>query len=98
MPKQALKAIEQERGKPLDRIIPPLVNRLGVVETGRKLGISAATVGKWLKDNGYVASTTWGKATTPQERADIEAAHDRVNLVREAAGLPSIEQEVESWA
>ena len=97
MPKQALKTIEQERGKPLDRIIPPLVNRVGVVEAGKKLGISAATVGKWLKDNGYAPSTKWGKATTAQEHADIEAAHDRVNAARALAGQPSIEAEVESW-
>lgn len=85
-----------EKGKPLERIIPPLVNRLGVVEAARKLGFAPSTISDWLKDNDYVSSTTWGKAPSAQERADIEAAHDRVNQVREAAGLPSIEQEVEA--
>lgn len=96
MPKHALKAIEQDRGKSLERIIPPLVNRLGVVAAGASLGISAATVGKWLKDNGYVASTTWGKKTTAQETADIERAHDSVNEYRRAHGRPSIEEEIEA--
>lgn len=96
MPKQALKAIEQEGGKPLERIIPPLVNRVGVVEAGRKLGVSAATIGKWLKDNGYVSSTSWMKKTTPQELADIERAHDSVNEYRRAHGQPSIEEEIEA--
>jgi len=91
-----LAELEKEKGR-LDRVIPPLVNRLGVVEAARKLKISSATISTWLKDNGYVSSTTWGKANMPGEAADIEAAHDRVNLVRQAEGLPSIEEEVESW-
>ena len=90
-----LAEIEKEKGR-LDRVIPPLVNRVGVVETARKLKVSSATISTWLKDHGYAPSTTWGKATTPSERADIEAAHDRVNQVRQAAGLPSIEEEVEA--
>lgn len=92
-----LEKLAAEKGKPLDRIILPVVNRLGVVEGARKLGFAPSTISKWLDDHGYVPSTTWGKATTAQEHADIDAAHDRVNRVREAAGLPSIEQEVESW-
>lgn len=91
-----LEKFAAEKGKPLDRIIPPLVNRVGVVKAGEKLGFSPSTISKWLTDNGYVSSTTWGKATTASEHADIEAAHDRVNAARALAGQPSIEQEVEA--
>lgn len=91
-----LEKLAVEKGD-LNRIIPPLVNRMGVVKAAEKLGYAPSTISKWLSDNGYVASTTWGRATTAQERADIAAAVERVNLERVAAGLPTIEEEVESW-
>jgi hypothetical protein len=94
MPKQALKALEREKGD-LERLIPPLVNKYGVVEAGNKLKISAATVGKWLKDNNYTSITMWMKKTTPQERADIDAAAERVNIRRIEQGLPTLEEEEE---
>lgn len=91
-----LEKLAVEKNKPLERIILPLVNRVGVVEAAKQLGYAPSTISKWLTDNGYAPSTTWGKATSAQERADIEAAHDRVNQVRQAEGLPSIEEEVEA--
>lgn len=92
-----LEKLAIEKGKPLERIILPMVNRFGVVDTAKKLGYAPSTISKWLEDNGYVSSTTWGKATTAQEHADIDAAHDRINELRALAGQPSIEEEVESW-
>ena|SRR6266540_2667319 len=89
-----LKVLEAERGN-LERIIPPLVNAHGVVEAARKLKLSGATISDWLKDNGYVSRTYWQKGVTPQERADIEAAHDRVNAKRVAEGRPTLEEEEE---
>lgn len=83
MPKQVLKDLEREKGD-LDQVIPPLVNQFGVVEAARKLKMSAATVGKWLKDNNYTGSMIWQKGVTPQERADIDAQ-----------GLPTLEEDEE---
>lgn len=90
-----LAALEKERGKPLDGIIPPLVNKLGVVEAARTLKMSSATVSDWLKSHGYVSSTTWSKKLTPAERADIDAAAERVNVRRIAQGQPTLEEEEE---
>lgn len=94
-----LETLAQERGKPLERIIPPEVNRYGVVGAAKKLGYAPSTISKWLDDNGYVSSTTWGKAITPQERADIDRVVAQVNAERVAAGLPTIEEEeAAEWA
>lgn len=41
------------------KIIPELVNEHGQLEAARILGISQATISRWLKRNGYVAVTTW---------------------------------------
>lgn len=96
--KDSLELIEKERGKPMELIIPPLVNRGGQALAAEKLGVSQATISKWLKDHGYVARTSWMKQTTPQEATDIERAHDSVNEYRREHGMPSIEEEVDSWA
>jgi len=93
MPKQVLKQLEREKGD-LERVIPPLVNEFGVVKAAKQLKMSAATVGKWLGDHGYVSRTYWQKGVTAQERADIDAAAERVNA-RRAQGLPTLEEEEE---
>jgi len=73
-----LKEIEKARGKPLEQIIPPLVNRYGQEETARQLNVSQTTISDWLKDNHYINRPMWLKDVTPKERADIEAAAARV--------------------
>lgn len=88
-----IEEIARERGKPADSIVLPLVNKIGQRLTAEKLGVSQATVSKWLEDNGYVLSSFWQKGVTPAERADIEAAHDRVNAQRVEQGLPTLEEE-----
>lgn len=93
--RKTLEQLAIEKGKPLERIIPPIVDRWGVVEGAKKLGYSPSTISKWLDDNGYVSRTTWVKAVTPQERADIDAAVERVNARRIAEGLPTLEDEAE---
>jgi len=94
--KDRLKELEVQKGN-LERLIPPLVNRGGQKLAAEKLGVSQATISKWLKDHRYVASTIWQKQTTPSDMADIERAHDSMNAWRAEQGLPSIEEEVESW-
>lgn len=41
------------KGKP-EEVIVPLVNQIGQVAAAKQLGIAAATVNSWLKENGYV--------------------------------------------
>lgn len=43
----------QERHGDLHAVIPPRVNERGQAEAARELGVSAATISTWLKDNGY---------------------------------------------
>lgn len=83
------------RGEPLDWIIPNAVNKHGVVEAGHKLGVSGATISKWLTDNSYVSSTIWQKAATAVEVEDIQRAAKRVNAWRKEQGLPPLEEEAE---
>jgi DNA-binding transcriptional regulator YdaS (Cro superfamily) len=71
MANKKLLKIEEVRGKPLDRIIPPLVNKGGQAEAARDLGVSQATISQWLKDNHYVQLVTYVKDITPEERAEI---------------------------
>lgn len=90
-----LRELEREKGKPLDIIIVPLVNEGGQALAAKKLGVSQSAISDWLRDNGYVSRTYWQKGVTPQERADIDAAADRVNARRIAQGLPTLEEEEE---
>lgn len=50
------------KGDPHDAI-PELVNEFGQLEAARILGLSQATISRWLKKNGYIAVTTWHLAT-----------------------------------
>ena len=52
MPKRVLKQLEATLGD-LHQVIPNLVNEYGQHEAARKLGISSASVNRWLKANGY---------------------------------------------
>ena len=53
MPVQRIKNLEKQRGN-LHDVIPNLVKQHGQVGAGQKLGVSAATINRWLKGHGYV--------------------------------------------
>lgn len=54
--------VEQERGVPIDQLIPDLLARLGSQKAvADELGLSQATVSAWLKDNGYVSKVIYVK-------------------------------------
>lgn len=54
--------VEQERGEPMDQLIPQLLNRLGSQKAvADELGLSQATISEWLKENGYVSKTIYVK-------------------------------------
>lgn len=88
-----LRDLQKEKGRPLDAIIVPLVNAGGQKHAAEKLGVSQSAISDWLRENHYTSITFWQKATTPQERADIDAAVERVNARRIAEGLPALEEE-----
>lgn len=52
MPPIKLRMLEKERGD-LHAVIPPLVDRCGQIGAAQALGVSSATISRWLKDNGY---------------------------------------------
>lgn len=58
MPFTRLRDLEGMHGD-LHRVIPELVNAYGQNEAGRRLGVSSATVNRWLKDNGYRRKTCY---------------------------------------
>lgn len=68
-----------EKGKSLDWIILPEVNRSGVIGAAKALGFAPSTISNWLTANGYVSRTTWQKDTTPEEKAQIDAAGERID-------------------
>ena len=47
-----VKGLQQKYGD-LHRVIPRLVNEGGQLKAAKVLGLSPATINKWLKDNGY---------------------------------------------
>jgi transposase-like protein len=58
MPTFKVRSIEDIQGE-LHHVIPPLVNKYGQWEAGRRLGISGTTINRWLKDNGYRRRVTY---------------------------------------
>ena len=57
--------VEQERGVPIDQLIPDLLNRLGSQKAvADELGLSQTTISTWLKENGYVPKTVYVKEQT----------------------------------
>lgn len=49
-----LRAISQELNRPLDQLIPGLINELGTIEAvAHKLGVTGKTIFRWLQQNGY---------------------------------------------
>lgn len=53
MPIFRVREVQKKYGD-LHRVIPRLVNEQGQVNTAKLLGLSPATISKWLKDNGYI--------------------------------------------
>jgi len=39
--------VEQSQGRPLEVLLPEMLKEHTLVETGKKLGVSTATVGYW---------------------------------------------------
>lgn len=90
-----IKEMARERGISEDWLVLPLVNRGGQALAARELKVSQATISKWLEDNRYINRAMWQKDATLEDKADILAAHDRVNAALVADGRPTLEDEDE---
>jgi len=43
-----MQRVESDHQRPLERLLPEMVNELGLSETASELGVSKATLGYWL--------------------------------------------------
>jgi hypothetical protein len=64
--KRGISRIVEQYGN-LHEIIPPLVNKCGQHQAAQQLGVSAFTINRWLKANGY-------RRVQRYERLEPEAA------------------------
>ena len=64
------------------RSIPALVNQAGVVFAAQQLGVSAATISRWLKANGYEVQTVW--TLTAEAKAALAATRQNRPIERHA--------------
>lgn len=48
--------IEKEQQRPLERLLPEMVNEYGQVETARRLNVSRTTLYNWLFDIQHIRS------------------------------------------
>ena len=52
--------VEKEQGRSLERLLPEMVNKLGLTRTAEELGVSRATLTYWLLKLGIgVRRTSW---------------------------------------
>jgi len=58
--------------------IPSLVNEGGVMYAAAVVGVSPATISRWLKTNGCAVQTVW--VLTPAARAALEAARNNAPI------------------
>lgn len=73
MPPIKVRVLEQEHGD-LSRVIPALVNECGQSAAGRRLGVSSATISRWLRRNRYQPFTQW--MTLDEARRELAALRD----------------------
>ncbi len=58
MPSTKVRLLEKEHGD-LHQVIPDLVNDYGQIKTGLLLGVSSATISRWLRQHGYRLVMKW---------------------------------------
>lgn len=64
------KLLEKQHGD-LHQTIPLMVNKIGQVETAKRLGVTQSWLSRWLSRNGYVAGVVYIRLTD-QARAMME--------------------------
>lgn len=43
-----MRQIEDQTGQPLERLLPTMINEIGMTQAAQELGISKATIGYWM--------------------------------------------------
>ncbi len=43
-----MRSVEEKQGRPLENLVPDLVNQLGMSRAATQLGVSPATLGYWM--------------------------------------------------
>ena len=43
-----MRSVEEKQGRPLENLVPDLVNQLGMSRAANQLGVSPATLGYWM--------------------------------------------------
>ncbi len=43
-----MRSVEEKQGRPLETLVPDLVNQLGMSRAATQLGVSPATLGYWM--------------------------------------------------
>ena len=85
MPFRLIKKLEQERGN-LHAVIPQMVEQYGQIRAGQMLGVSAATISKWLISNGYRRRVKYERI------APKPAATSVIDEVDERTEMPSVDE------
>ncbi len=66
-----MQRVEKEHQRPLERLLPEMVNEKGLSETADDLGVSKATLGYWLLKLGINVRRV---ALAPGEKLEIKRA------------------------
>lgn len=43
-----MRQVEDQTGQPLERLLPNMINEIGMTQAAQELGISKATIGYWM--------------------------------------------------
>lgn len=43
-----MRSVEEQQGRPLEHLVPELVNQIGMSRAAQQLGVSPATLGYWM--------------------------------------------------
>lgn len=43
-----MRNVEEQQGRPLEQLVPELVNQIGMSRAAQQLGVSPATLGYWM--------------------------------------------------
>jgi len=69
-----MQRVEREHQRPLERLLPEMVNEIGLSETAKELGVSKATISYWMLKLGINVRRV---ALAPGETLEVRRISDR---------------------
>ena len=66
-----MRGVEERYNRPLERLLPEMINEMGLSQTAEELGVSKATVGYWLLKLGINVRRV---ALAPGESLEVKRA------------------------